>query len=111
MKLRSLKNCDIYRDGGSLEGIWLDEKNEEWAVTLLINDDIEVAHNDFNKRWFHLYNCKRNEVDSNIKIDKGTDFHRNIISKIDNWVEELNPIIEPQSRIEELIKALHYGNY
>lgn len=105
MKLSKLINCDIYRDGGSLEGIWLTDDNKEWAITLLITDwekPTEIMH-------YTLFSCKRNEVDRHNKIEKCSEQHASIMTLINDWVNSQKNL--SHQRLTDLLTELNNGNY
>lgn len=106
MKLEKLINCDIYRDGGSLEGIWLTNDNKEWAVTLLIvewGDPRETKH-------YTLFNCKRNEVDQCSKIEKDSIEHKSIMTTINDWLNTGKHSAD-RGRLDDFLTELNIRNY
>jgi hypothetical protein len=106
MKLVKLINCDIYRDGGSFEGIWLTDDNKEWAVTLLIvdwDDPKETRH-------YTLFNCKRNEVDRYSRIEKDSKEHKFIMATINDWVNIKEHSVD-NGRLDDLLTELNNRNY
>ena len=106
MKIAKLINCDIYRDGGSFEGVWLTDDNKEWAVTLLIvdwDDPKQTKH-------YTLFNCKRNEVDQYPKIEKDSKEHKSIISLINDWLK-IGGHSSDNGRLDDLLAELNNRNY
>ena len=113
-KLKQLIWCDIYRDGGSLSGKWIDDENNEWFLTLVIN------------QWDHpnevitykLYNCQYNETKNHTRILKSSIECQEINNLIENWIEDsqinmtsLHNEIRNDNRIYDLLQELKEGNY
>lgn len=116
MKLIKLKDCDIYRDGGSLEGIWETDEGKEWAVSLKIQFGRDRV-SDFRDRPFKLYNSTMHEKDVNA-ITKNSPQHHSIISLISDWMSSNNIVltdmqkeIANNNRFYDLWEALQRGNY
>ena len=128
VKLRELKSCDIYRDGGSLEGIWSTSENDEWIVCLKI-DGMWDTPKDFDNRKFKLYNCRINEIRGCKPIEKNSLACQKINIMIDQWMVDNKLILEDLRQKEEtqnldedlpeenflrtfeLITALRKGNF
>ena len=66
MKLVKLLSCEIFRDGGSLESIWLTDDNQEWAITLLIVPESLQNHHP----TYELYNTEMASVAKEQRIQK-----------------------------------------
>lgn len=116
MRLTELIQCDIYRDGGSLEGIWNTSENKTWVVTLLVITDWS-KHRDFEHKTYKLYNCNRNKVDDHTQIQKNSPEYKHIISLIQNWMLEKNidpsqlPKPSPVNVFSRLWQELEKGNF
>ena len=106
MKLVKLISCDIYRDGGSYEGIQLTSDNKNWAVTLLIVDRVDPKE----IRHYRLYNCKRNDIGQYSIIEKDSKENKLIIATIKNWIK-INEQSVDNDRLHELLTELNIGNY
>jgi hypothetical protein len=114
MRLVKLIDCDIYRDGGSIEGVWLTDENKNWAVTLKIDHwGSKVKTVDY-----HLYNCPIDETNSNHRIVKNSVEHNYVIAIINKWVLENNiQLIDLKkevvncNRLYDLLVELEKGNY
>lgn len=114
MKLIKLLSCDIYRDGGSLEGRWLTDEDKEWTVTLKINSwdkPDEMKH-------YQLFNSGRNDIGKNPQIAKGSVEHHAIRNLIDSWVAEHNILLAniekeraDSNRLYDLLIELEHGNF
>ena len=105
MKLLKLIQCDIYRDGGSMEGIWLTDGNKEWTITLVIsgwNKPTEIKH-------YTLFQCKRDEVERHNRIEKGSKQHSDIITLVHDWIDSQKNFSDQQ--LTDLLTELNKGNY
>lgn len=107
--LNSLIYCDIYRDGGSLEGAWTTSENKEWVLCLKI-DNKKSAFLPFEDRVFTLHNTKLNECTNENKITKDTEEFQSMMNLVSEWFLQANKLQIP-SRVNELILALHKGNF
>ena len=77
-----LITCDIYRDGGSLEGLWLTDENKEWAATLrIVRREVKGA-----ERTYQLFQAPLNAIGQNPQIAKGSPEHIAIMDHILSWV-------------------------
>jgi hypothetical protein len=106
MKLVNLISCDVYRDGGSYEGIWMTSENKNWAVTLLIVNRVDPKE----IRRYRLYNCKRNDIGQYSIIEKDSKENKLIIATIKNWIK-INEQSLNNDRLLELLTELSIGNY
>ena len=114
MKLIKLLSCDIYRDGGSLEGIWLTDEDKEWAVTLKINSwdkPDEIKH-------YQMFHAGRNGIGKNPQIAKGSIEHATIRNLVDSWMAEHNILLADLekeraggNRLYDLLVELDRGNF
>lgn len=113
MKLIKILDCDIYRDGGSLEGIWQTDERAEWVVTLKIQKGM-IGQNPV----YALYNCKLNNVKQHQQIRKGSQEHKDIINRIEEWLaehqiqpEDVKTGIFNSNPFKDLFYELKHGNY
>jgi hypothetical protein len=114
MELLELKGCDIYRDGGSLEGIWSTSENEDWAISLVV-DPGPVNSDDFDNRHFTLYNCRMIETGVHQPVEKSSRLCREMIDTVRRWIEKNQAQIDQQDenkfrRAFELWSTLSAGN-
>jgi hypothetical protein len=115
MRLSELKNCNIYRDGGSLESIWSTTDNSEWTVCLAVDSNWET-HEEFENRKFKLYNCRLNDKRSQNSIKKDSLECQQIIAQIEQWLIDNNLDLEALKadkyyRAFDFMDALRKGNF
>ena len=114
MKLLKLLHCDIYRDGGSLEGIWLTDENRKWPVTLKIN----YGQHPNEIKSYRLFNACIDDTRDRLPIIKNSPEHLMIRHLIKEWfadhnlsLTELEKETVHCNRIYDLLMELDKGNF
>jgi len=103
MELLVLQSCEIYCDGGSLEGAWTTTEGEEWAVCLRVNSTWDKPK-EFENRSFKLYNCSLHNTGNSTPIEKDRKACHGIIALIDQWLVDKN-----RSIVRSLQDRMSYG--
>jgi hypothetical protein len=109
MILTELVNCDIYRDGGSLEGIWKTHEGIELAVSLRIQwQPNKIYGLPSEEKRYTLHNCRMNECSNENRIVKYSLEYQQIIQAIMDWQKQNN---SDSQRLPLFINRLIHGNY
>ena len=99
----------MYRDGGSLEGVWVTSENTEWAVCLK-NDNKKPASLPFEDRIFMLHNLTLSQCANENKMGKDINRFQAIMNLFSESLLQSNKQQLP-SRMRKLMLALHKGHY
>jgi hypothetical protein len=107
MKLIELISCDIYRDGGSIEGVWLTDEKDEWSIAL----KVKPWNTSTDTREYTLHQGKLAEVERHPRIEKGSYQQKEIMRMISDWSSSETDSASSNNRFDSLWAELKKGNY
>lgn len=106
-----LKHCDIYRDGGSYDAIWLTNYGARWELYLKASG-AGVHAKDYTKRHIYLYRCTANNDGNHHPVLKKTEEEGLILTMLKDWLNKPFRQTQTNESVMELFstfKGMYYS--
>jgi hypothetical protein len=109
--LNILMSCDIFRDGGSYEAIWLTNYGKKWELFLEASRE-GVHAKDYTQKHTYLYRCAADTGGSRQPVLKKTKEDTVVSKMLDDWMNKLFNERQTNKAVMELFstfKGMYYS--